>query len=463
MPAAASEEYAPLAPSESQQQVPKESHQPSPKLLLWVRRITSITVLVIFLVTVLSYGLVDHFTGAHTGDSAGNSTEPAADDSSAMARSKPKLPDLSNYGERLKTLQPSELRFKRGGRMIVVGDIHGMKDSLDHLLKKLRYKPHKDTLIHAGDTMTKGPKSMQVLEFLASNNITGVRGNHDQKIIEWRAWFNWVRSFPDGPEWIANYEDDSLRTAIAQDAGAQAPVASRPDTDRFPIPDDWKWASEHWHIARAMTDEQYHYLLSLPLVLHIPSIHALVVHAGLLPVDPTRGVTSSHQPLARIPILPKSGHHDTKLLRAVQEIALVNDIPQNQDPWAVLNMRSVLSNGKVSKKNDEGDPWPKLWNKIMKRCKGFDGKGSDHLPCYPFTIMYGHAASRGLDLRKWSKGLDSGCIYGRKLSALVYSDRVLPADAEEGEEEDYDEDLSVETTQLGHSLGKAKIISIRCK
>ena len=32
------------------------------------------------------------------------------------------------------------------------------------------------------------------------------------------------------------------------------------------------------------------------------------------------------------------------------------------------------------------------------------------LPCYPSTVIYGHAASRGLDIERWSKGLDSGCV-----------------------------------------------------
>jgi len=37
--------------------------------------------------------------------------------------------------------------------------------------------------------------------------------------------------------------------------------------------------------------------------------------------------------------------------------------------------------------------------------------------CY--YVRYGHAAARGLDLREFSIGLDSGAVYGRSLSALV--------------------------------------------
>ncbi|CEP64604.1 putative serine/threonine-protein phosphatase LALA0_S12e02740g [Lachancea lanzarotensis] len=36
------------------------------------------------------------------------------------------------------------------------------------------------------------------------------------------------------------------------------------------------------------------------------------------------------------------------------------------------------------------------------------------------TVLYGHDASKGLNLRKHTKGLDSGCVAGGKLSALEY-------------------------------------------
>jgi len=36
------------------------------------------------------------------------------------------------------------------------------------------------------------------------------------------------------------------------------------------------------------------------------------------------------------------------------------------------------------------------------------------------TVVYGHDSKRGLQVKnKWSKGLDSGCVSGGKLTALV--------------------------------------------
>lgn len=41
------------------------------------------------------------------------------------------------------------------------------------------------------------------------------------------------------------------------------------------------------------------------------------------------------------------------------------------------------------------------------------------LPCYASTVIYGHAATRGLDIKKWSKGLDTGCVRVSHFSLLL--------------------------------------------
>lgn len=62
-------------------------------------------------------------------------------------------------------------------------------------------------------------------------------------------------------------------------------------------------------------------------------------------------------------------------------------------------------------------------------------------PCEPSTVIYGHAASRGLDVKRYSMGLDTGCLYGQRLTALVVS-RGSGSHSydEEDEEEDDDDD-----------------------
>jgi hypothetical protein len=38
------------------------------------------------------------------------------------------------------------------------------------------------------------------------------------------------------------------------------------------------------------------------------------------------------------------------------------------------------------------------------------------------TVVYGHDASSSLNIKEYTKGLDSGCVKGKKLSALVIED-----------------------------------------
>lgn len=59
------------------------------------------------------------------------------------------------------------------------------------------------------------------------------------------------------------------------------------------------------------------------------------------------------------------------------------------------------------------------------------------LPCRPSTVVYGHAASRDLDIKRWTVGLDTGCLYGHKLTALL----LQRADGKKAhDEDDFEED-----------------------
>lgn len=69
----------------------------------------------------------------------------------------------------------------------------------------------------------------------------------------------------------------------------------------------------------------------------------------------------------------------------------------------------------------------KLWNKYQSLIPAHQRS----------TVIYGHDSRRGLQLHDYSKGIDSGCVKGGRLSALVIDNKV--------------------------SGGEAKVVSVQCK
>jgi hypothetical protein len=110
-------------------------------------------------------------------------------------------------------------------------------------------------------------------------------------------------------------------------------------------------------IAKKISDEDAAWLRALPLWTRIPGQRAVVVHAGMVPGR-----------------------------------ALPDQKREN-----LLTMRSVRDDGSGSKKIDDGEPWGKLH------------RGPSH-------VFFGHDAVRGLQRWKYATGLDTGCVYGGRLT-----------------------------------------------
>jgi predicted phosphodiesterase len=118
--------------------------------------------------------------------------------------------------------------------------------------------------------------------------------------------------------------------------------------------------SEHTRVAATLTGDDWSYLEGLPLSLSLPEVAAIAVHGGLVP-----GVPLAEQPRKYL-----------------------------------LNLRSITPTGEPSKRVDAGVPWASLW------------PGPEH-------VVFGHDAMRGLQRHPFATGLDTGCVYGGALSALV--------------------------------------------
>ena len=66
-----------------------------------------------------------------------------------------------------------------------IGDLQGCYDPFRHLLDKLKFEPSKDQLWLTGDLVNRGPKSLETIRFVRTlgNSAKVVMGNHDLHLL----------------------------------------------------------------------------------------------------------------------------------------------------------------------------------------------------------------------------------------------------------------------------------------
>ena len=123
--------------------------------------------------------------------------------------------------------------------------------------------------------------------------------------------------------------------------------------------------ASHAHLMDQLDDEDWELLEALPLTLDVPEHRIRIVHAGLVP---------------GVPLERQERHH-------------------------LLKMRALESDGTPTSK------WrPRSW--------------AEHYSGEPHVI-FGHNAVSGLQLHPSATGLDTGCVYGGRLTALVLAEHQL--------------------------------------
>lgn len=71
-------------------------------------------------------------------------------------------------------------------RRLVIGDIHGQFERMQEVLKLSSFDPEKDMLFPLGDFCDRGPKPIEVLNYIYSlPNCFPVLGNHDVYLMEY--------------------------------------------------------------------------------------------------------------------------------------------------------------------------------------------------------------------------------------------------------------------------------------
>lgn len=260
---------------------------------------------------------------------------------------------------------PATGKHRHSGRLVIVGDVHGMKDALVDLLDKVKFDAKHDHLILAGDMISKGPDSPGVVDLAMKLGATGIRGNHEDRIL------------------VAYKKMAAEHVLLENEGGEKSQDASEEEgLSRQEIKDR--------ALLKELGKKRINWLKECPVILRVGKLgdmgEVIVVHAGLAP-----GV---------------------KL--------------EKQDPFMVMNMRTI-NDGVPSADGESGVLWIKVWNKYQKSLPKKDRA----------TVIYGHDSKRGLQIEDYSFGLDTGCLRGNQLTAVVI----------EG----------------GHTIQKHKIVQVDCK
>ncbi|KAF2187340.1 Metallo-dependent phosphatase [Zopfia rhizophila CBS 207.26] len=250
----------------------------------------------------------------------------------------------------VKSMDEKHLPGKHGKRLVIVGDVHGCKEELEALLKKVDFNQENDHLILTGDMVAKGPDSPGVIDLAQKYSASCVRGNHEDRLLLSVAETRSHHQPLPGPEESTDRSSDFL----GEESFSHGDYKIR-------------------KLAEQFSDSQIEYMQQCPVILKVGQVEGmgevLVVHAGLVP-----GV-----PLER------------------------------QDPFQCMNMRTIDLKTRLPSADRDGTPWEKFWNHQQNKLEAKDRS----------TVVYGHDSKRGKNILEYSKGLDSGCVNGGKLTAMV--------------------------------------------
>lgn len=259
----------------------------------------------------------------------------------------------------------------------VVGDIQGCYDALQRLLEKIQFDPARDRLWCAGDLVNRGGQSLETLRLLESlgKRFKTVLGNHDIYLLreDWK--------FPGGGS--ANREMDAIL---------------------------------HAHDRERLMD----WLRHKPLAHWSKKHQTLMVHAGVVPQWTVKKTLACAAEVETALQSNKPGKFYSKMSKN-----WVRRWDDNRTGWKRRRLISnILTRLRFCDKN----------GKILASASG--PPGSLKKPYKPWfkhknrktrdiTIVFGHWAALGLYQKKGLICLDSGCVWGGRLTAFRLEDGQL--------------------------------------
>ena len=253
-----------------------------------------------------------------------------------------------------------------------IGDIQGCYDEMRRLLDTIGFDPTQDRLWLVGDLVNRGPQSPEVLRYLRSlgDRAISVLGNHDLHLLVVAAG---VRK---------PHRGDTLDALLAA-----------PDRDELL---DW---------------------LRRQRLMHAGEGYAMV-HAGLLP----QWSIAQALALAREVETALQGADYGEFLNHMYG----NTPVQWRDDLAGYDRLRVIVNAMTRLRLCTPEGVMEFTHKT-----GLADAPAGYLPWFDVPgrassdtpVLFGHWAALGLLLRQDALGLDSGCVWGRRLTAVRLEDR----------------------------------------
>jgi len=259
----------------------------------------------------------------------------------------------------------------------LLGDIQGCYDSLQRLLQTIHFDPATDSLWSCGDLVNRGGKSLEVLRLLKSfgPNVSVTLGNHDLHLL---ATYN---RFPDGDS--GNPEFDSV-------------------------------------FAAADCTELMDWLGRQPLACWSSEFELLRVHAGVIPQWDWQAAVSAGNEVSAILQSDQRGEffsrmysNKPKLWREERtgwkRLRLITNILTRMRFCDEEGRGIYNASGPPGSQPEDYKPWFK----------------HKHRKTRDVTVVFGHWAALGFRLKKRYIALDSGCVWGGRLSAVRLEDRTI--------------------------------------
>lgn len=248
----------------------------------------------------------------------------------------------------------------------VIGDIQGCFNTLQTLLAKVEFAPGKDTLWLTGDLVNRGPQSLETLRFVKQhdNAIQTVLGNHDLHLIALAYGYGKPK------------KNDTLQ-----------PILTSSDCMTLI---DW--------------------LRHQPLLIHNQS--HLLVHAGLWP---EWSVTTAYQRAHELEQILHSPN-PSEFLVSMYGNSPVIDVASSSIEYHRFTVNVMTRMRAITRQGELNFDFKSTLSDMPKSLQPwFATKNRQSID---YTVVFGHWSALGLYQGHNVIGLDTGAIWGGKLTAI---------------------------------------------